>query len=207
MNKRKPYVYKRIIAYMIDLIIVTLISGILTIVFVDNTDYNKDTERLVEVTQKLTSGEITQEEYYKEFDSINYDLTKDSVSVTIITCCVSIVYYVILCFYCHGITLGKYFMKIRIVSANDKELNIGNYLLRSLIVNLILSNVLSVVLVKFLSKENFIMYYSKVSNVLTVLLLVSFILIMYRDDGRGIQDFMGNTKIINFKDEQERNQM
>ena len=75
-----------------------------------------------------------------------------------------------------------------------------NYFLRSLVIDLILSHTTSVILINLLSKEDFIKYYSKVSNVFTVLLLISFIIIMYRNDGRGIEDFMGNTRIVNMKD-------
>lgn len=202
MNKKKPFVYKRVIAYIIDLLIVTLISGILTIVFTDNSSYEKDTEKMMDLTKKYTTKEISEEEYYKQFDELNYQMTLDSVGVTAITCGVSIIYYVILCYYCHGVTLGKYIMKIKIVSANGKKLNLGNYLLRCLIINMVLSNLFNIILVESLSKTNFLSIYSKVSNGFTLLLLLSFILIMYREDGRGVEDFMGNTKIINIKDEE-----
>lgn len=202
MNKKKPFVYKRVIAYVIDLLIVTLISGILTVVFTDNSSYEKDTERMLDLTQKYTSKEINDEEYYKQFDELNYQMTLDSVSVTAITCGVSIIYYVILCYYCHGITLGKYIMKIKIVSSNGKKLNLGNYLLRCLIINMVLSNFINIILVETLSKTSFLSIYSKISNGFTLLLLLSFILVMYREDGRGVEDFMGNTKIVNFKDEE-----
>ena len=200
MNKKKPYVYKRIIAYIIDLIIVTLISGMLSIVLTNNEKYNQDSEKLIELTKKVTSSEIDTEEYYREFDELNYDLTKDSVDVTIITIGVSIVYFVVFSYFCNGITLGKYIVKLRIVSNNGKALNILNYFLRSLVIDLILSHTTSVILINLWSKEVFIKYYSKVSNVFTVLLLISFIIIMYRNDGRGIEDFMGNTRIVNMKD-------
>lgn len=202
MNK-KPYVYKRVIAYIIDLFIVTLLSGILTSVFTDNSAYERDSEKMIELTKKLTSQEITQDEYYAELNPLNYQMTKDSISVTAITCGISIIYFVILSYYCHGITLGKYIMKIKIVSANGHKLHLGNYFLRCLIINMVLSNFMSLVLVETLNESNFTNIYSKISNGFTLLMLLSFILIMYRNDGRGIEDFMGNTKIINFKDDEK----
>ena len=199
MNKNKPNTGKRVVAYIIDLLIVTVISGIISIVFINNEKYNEDSKRLLELTKEFSESKIEREEYIKLYDELNYDLTKDSVSVTIVTCGVSIVYFVVMCYFCHGITLGKYLMKLRIVSNNDKELNLLNYFLRSLIVNMVLSNVLSIVLVSTLSKSSFITVYSKVSNIITLIMLVSFIFIMYREDGRGIEDFMGCTKVIDMK--------
>ena len=203
MNKEKPYFLKRAVAYLIDLIIVMLISGIISTVFIKNDNYKNESQKLLELTSKYTQNEITKEEFTKEYDSINYYLTKDSVGVTIATLGISIAYYVVLCFYCGGITLGKHIMKLAIVSANDKKLNLGHFLLRALLVNLILSNILSVVLVLTLDKDIFISIYPKVSNVLTIFLLVTLVVIMYREDGRGLHDLIANTRVISTKKNKE----
>ena len=84
--------------------------------------------------KKATDGEITKEEYSEQYEVLNYYLTKDGVGSSIVNCSVALVYYVVMCFFCQGITLGKYLLKLRIVSANDKELNLGNYLIRGLII-------------------------------------------------------------------------
>ena len=130
---------------------------------------------------------------------MNYYLTKEGVATTIVSCSVAVVYYVILCYFCHGITLGKYLMKLRIVSANEKELNMGHYLIRSLFANLILSNLISIIFVLTMDKSTFINFYPKVSNALTVFLLATILFMMYRNDGRGLHDLMANTKIISTK--------
>ena len=167
--------------------------------FIDNTNYKAQTERLMQLTSKYTSNEITKEEYTKQFDELNYYLTKEGVGTTIVNCSVALVYYVILCYFCHGITLGKYLMKLRIVSSNDKELNMGHYLIRGLLADLILSNLISVIFVYAMNKDTFVSIYPKASNVITVFLLASIIFMMYRNDGRGLHDLASNTKVINTK--------
>ena len=206
MNKEKPYFLKRAVAYLIDLIIVMLLAGILSTIFVNNDNYRNESQKLLELSANYTSGNITKEEFTQEFDNINYYLTKDSVNVTVINLSVAIVYYVILCYYCGGITLGKYIMKLRIVSGNDKDLNIGNFLIRGLLVNMILSNIVSVLLVSLLNKESFIAIYPKISNVLTLFLLVTLAVIMYREDGRGLHDLLANTKVISTKEPKNKKQ-
>ncbi len=203
-NREKPYFFKRIVAYLIDLIIVMLLAGIISNIFVNNDNYKNETQKLLELTRDYSEGKITKDEYTKESENVNYYLTKDSIGVTIINCSVAIVYYVIMCFYCGGITLGKYIMKLRIVSANDKRLNIGHFLLRSLFVNLILSNILSILMVLCLNKDTFIKVSSKVSSALVIFLLATLVFIMYREDGRGLHDLIANTKIISTKDEKKR---
>jgi len=204
MKNKKPYIYKRVIAFIIDTLIVTILSGLLTIMFTNNEKYDEDNKKLLELTQRIVSEKIDQDKYMEEFNELNYNLTKDSIEVTIITIGVSIVYYSIMCYFCNGITLGKYILKLKITSANDKELNIFNYFLRSLIINSILSNVVTIVLINTLSKESYINISGRVGNVFTILMVVSFIMMMYRDDGRGLHDIIGNTKVVSTKDLEEK---
>ncbi len=200
-NREKPYFLRRVVAYLIDIIFVMLLSTAITMVFMNTTQYQKRTEELMNLTKSYTSGEITKEQYSTQFDEMNYYLTKDGVGTTIVNCSVAVVYFVILCYFCHGITLGKYIMKLRIVSANEKELNMGHYLIRGLFANLILSNLVSIVFVLTMNKETFVSIYPKVSNVLTIILLATILFIMYRNDGRGLHDLLANTKVISTKED------
>lgn len=198
-NREKPLFLKRVVAYLIDMILVSALATAISVVFINNNDYQLRTEQLIDLTRKLSSNEITNEEYTKESNELNYYLAKESVGTTAIMASVTIVYFVVLSYFCHGITLGKYLMKLRVVSANDKELNILNYLLRSLFINLILSNLFSVIFVSLMSKDTFISIYPRVNNILSLFILVTILFITYRNDGRGLHDFMANTKIISTK--------
>ena len=206
MNRTKPQLYKRIIAYIIDLLVVTLLAGIVTMMFTDTKEYDKYSKEALELTEKIVKEDLPQEEFREQFKEINYNLTKSSVNVTIITIVTSIVYYVVMCYFCHGITLGKSIMKLRIVSANEREINIFHYLLRSLIVNSILSNVVTIIMIYTLSKQTFININDKVNNVFTLILIITFIVMMYREDGRGLHDLLGNTKVIDIKYQEENNE-
>ena len=205
MNKEKPYFLKRFVAYLIDFIIVSLLASIISLVFLDNSKYNAESEQLMNLTKKYTNSEITKEEYTKEFDELNYVMTKENVGVTVVNVSVALVYYVILCYFCHGITLGKYIMKMKITSSKDKELNVGNYLLRGLFVNLILSNIMSILLVSVLDKNSFIKVYPIVSNALTMFLLATLIFMMYRNDGRGLHDIISGTMVVSTKIIKDKN--
>ena len=203
MNRSKPYFAKRVIAYIIDFVVVSLLATAISMVFIRNDNYQMKTEQLMELTRKMTTGEINREEYSKQFDELNYYLTKEGIGTTVINFSVSVVYYVILCYLCKGITLGKYIMKLRIVGSKDKELNIGNYFIRGLLVNMMLSSFISVIFIYTMNKETFISVYPKVSSVLTLFLLATILFIMYRNDGRGIHDLASNTMVINTKDIEE----
>ena len=199
-NSEKPYFLKRIVAYLIDIIFVMLLSTVITMVFINTEGYQKRTEELMGLTKSYAAGEITKEEYSTQFDEMNYFVTKEGVGTSIVTCSVSVVYFVILCYFCHGITLGKYIMKLRIVGNNDKELNIGHFLIRALFVNLILSNLISIIFVSTMNQSTFINIYPKASNALTIFLLATMLCMTYRNDGRGLHDLLAGTIVISTKE-------
>ena len=203
MNKMKPKMYKRFVAYFIDIIVVTLLSGLITVIFTDTTKYDATNKEVLEVTRQMLEDKENAEKYTERLVELNYDLTVNSVNVTIITIGVTLVYFVIMSYFCHGITLGKYIMKIKIVGNNDKELNIFNYFLRSLIINNVLSNLASIIMVYSLSKSDFIKYGDKISNIFTILLITTLILMMYREDGRGLHDLIGSTKVVDIDTEEK----
>jgi len=199
-SNEKPYFLKRVVAYLIDLILVMLLSTSITMVFINTDNYRNRTEELMNLTKSYSEGKITKEEYSAQFDEMNYFVTKEGVGTSIVTCSVSLVYYVILCYFCHGITLGKYIMKIRIVGNNDKKLTIGHFLIRALLVNLILSNLISIIFVSTMNQSTFVSIYPKVSNVLTIFLLATLLCMTYRNDGRGLHDILASTKVISTKE-------
>lgn len=216
MNKdvNKPTFFKRVVAYVIDIFVVLLLSSI--IIYIINNGDNRDAayfdnlrilnEKVSATEEKYKKEEITKEEYdelYKEYtkesDDLYYNNVKETVDVSIATASISLVYYVILCYFCHGITLGKYIMKLRIVSANDKELNLSHYLIRGLLVNLILSNIINIICVYSMSKATFLSIYPKLSSALSIFILVTILFIMYREDGRGLHDLLSNTIVVSTK--------
>ncbi len=199
-KREKPLFLKRVVAYLIDLLLVALLSSLISLVFIKEEVGPSRLEQLAQVVEKLNNKEITQDEYQQEVNEINYYVAKETVGSTIVLASVSLVYYVIMCYFCHGITLGKYLMKLRIVSANEKELNMGNYLIRGLFVNFILSYTLNAICTYAMDKNTYINVYLRASSVLSLFILATMLFIMYREDGRGLHDLMSNTKIISTKE-------
>ena len=94
-------------------------------------------------------------------------------------------------------------MKLRIVSNNDDKVSINSYIIRTLIVNTTLSNLLTVILILTLSKEKYLIYESKFSAVFGVIYILCFVFALYRNDGKGLHDLLANTLVVNEKKEQE----
>lgn len=199
--KNKPYVHKRILAYVLDIMIVAVISSLLTYFIPTNREYDLASEELAEVVDNYTNGKITLEEYTEKVNNLNYEMTSNSVGTTIITIVVSVLYFGVYNYYSHGETLGKKLMKIKIVGVNNQKLGISNYIIRSAILNGILVNIITMWMVMFMDKSLYIKYDSIVSTTFSFVVVLCFTMMLFRSDGRGLHDFLAQTVVVN-KDDQ-----
>lgn len=247
-------VLKRVGAYLIDIILVSIIATFLSSNKYINKDYEKYTNIYNEYMEKYESyneyyeelenlykdKEITQKEYNKlltyseeyikelinsyedkkiteeEYENIlnksneeyskmetnySYKLLNCSIITTIISLMCILLYFVVIQFYFDGKTLGKKIMKLKVVSNNDKELGTFNYLIRSLIVNEVFINIINIILLIVLSKNNFLAY-NKIIYVITYILEMAILfMIVFDKNNRGLHDYISNTKVIEDKKE------
>ncbi|MBQ2947193.1 MAG: RDD family protein [Bacilli bacterium] len=214
-------VIKRFVAYAIDILIVSIISSLITSNTLINKNYNKymDTYKEYEnISDKYESEKInlqdaleyeaiTEQEYDIKLEKLNdsfnednvnynYKLIKLSIVATIVSILVILLYFVVIQYYFNGQTIGKKIMKLRIISKNDKKLGILNYLIRSLILNSVLINTLSIIMIFALSKSNYLIY-NKIIYVINYAIETAIIFMMgFTKDHRGLQDYVANTKVI-----------
>ena len=196
MKNKKPFVYKRVIAYFIDIMIVSALSSILSLALPKNDTYKTKMDELSKTMEKFQNKEIDKDEWTKAYEDISYDISKASISSSIIIIVVSVGYFVLFNYYNDGQTLGKKIMKLKIVSSNGNPLTINNYVLRSLIINSVLSQLISALLLCVLSKDNYLLYGSNAVSALSLVSAISFVFAIYRSDGRGFHDLISNTVVI-----------
>lgn len=155
---------------------------------------------------KISAGEYKQitEELQEELNTktgeYSYILSKYGIYNTVITLVCTLLYFGVIQYFLKGQTIGKKLLRLKVVSASDKKLNILNYLLRSLIVNDILLNTIGTIFLMFTSKK----IYLQANSILTTLVSISEAIIIFlvvtREDGRGLHDLLFNTKVIDISD-------
>ncbi len=210
-------ILKRIAAYLIDIILVTLISTLITSNSYINKDYNKYTKKYDEYEnfyddyissiENIDKENLTDEEKNQKLEALendfnkknidySYELSKLSLIPSFINILCILLYFVVMQFYFGGITLGKKLMKLKVVSNNGKNLTILNFFIRSLILNSVFLSMVSIIFILSLSKSNYITYSNIISIINYVVELSIIFTILFDKNHRGIHDLLSNTKVV-----------
>lgn len=205
-SNNKQYTFRRLFAYLIDMFIISLVASLLSF----TTNYLKDYENYNnEITDIMTSYQeekLTQEEYILKINDASYDFSYYTIDYTLITCAISLFYFVVIANYWNGNTVGKKIMHLRIVKAKRKQLNMNNYLIRCLLFNGVLSNTISVIMLLTLSKSHYLVISPYVSDVFSIFTMLCLIFNVYREDGRGLHDIIAGTKVIDSREPLEEDE-
>lgn len=187
---------KRFLSYLIDIIIIFMLSTFITSFVPTSQKVKQLTEELnqslkTEVEEKDINDQLT------KTSDITYQISKETVITSLITITTYILYFVVLPVYNKGQTLGKRAMKIKIKNVTNRELTINNMLFREMILHNILINIISTILVMILNKNQYMISNYILSCIQMTFFVIIIIMIVIRNDGRGLHDIMGNTIVTN----------
>ena len=199
--------YKRVLAYLVDVMIISFVSLLLTYFVPTSENYNKLNKEFETLTIDYRNQEVTMEEYLEKGTDINYQLNKEAVPQTIVSTVLSIIYFVVLAYFMNGETLGKKLMKIKITSNNDKKLTMNNYLIRALVIDSVLMNIITIITILLFSKDIYLTSYNIISYVFSFVYIVSLAMILFSKNGRGLQDILANTKVISTETIEEKQEV
>lgn len=185
---------KRIVAYLIDVCLISFVIWLFNYLPIDpyKAKYN-DTYESYQKYVENSNGSSSNEDELKTF---TYDLAKYRTYSSMYSAGALIIYFGIIQYALKGQTIGKKLMKLRVVSNNDKKLTLGNYILRIVILNNVIFTAINIGGVYVLNVDKYY-YLSYVVSMLTSLVsLLILMMIMFRNDGRGLHDYLANTKVI-----------
>lgn len=140
-------------------------------------------------------------EYLKFTNNNNYLLTKYNMIGNIATIILFIIYFGYIPYVFDGQTLGKKIFKLRVESIDDKELSLGQMMIRSLIYTGVVFSTLEIILF-FILKQNI---YMSVDMVIVFIAssveMACYLTVLFRQDHRGLHDLLTHTKVIDLKQE------
>lgn len=192
---------KRIIAFVIDIVIVSLVVSLLNYLPIDpyKDKYQEKYKEYTELIQKNT--EEGSQEFKDEIIEVNYEVYKYRTYSSIISAGALILYFGVLQLVLDGQTLGKKIMKIKVVSNKDKKLNFWSYLIRIVVLNNIWLSLLNIGAVYLVSGVKFYYVTYVIGMISSLVYMLNLIMIMFRNDNRGLHDMIAGTKVIDMKEE------
>lgn len=193
----KKTTIRRLGAYIMDMFIVALISSLFVkIEFINPKydEYQKVYNDYIDYTSEIKG--IKDIENDSKLTDFSYDLAKTGVTTSIISLIVTTLYFVGFQYLNRGQTLGKKVFKIKVVDGENKRVKLYQLLVRSLLINSILTSLISILAVSFLSRNTYfnVTQYTQLFDVTVI--CTSFILMMFREDGKGLHDLLMGTNVV-----------
>ena len=187
---------QRVLAFLIDLVLLSIITSLITMFIPMNDTATKLYDEQNRVLEGYVEGTVSMEEYVNQMVDLGYDISKQTVIISIVGVVISLLYYVVYPCYNNGQTFGKKLMKIKIKKTNDKELSMNDLLIRSMINNSILVNIITIALVLFLSKDLYLNMSSLLSVIQYLVLIISLIMIAFTKNAQGLHDKVVHTEVV-----------
>lgn len=188
---------KRLGALIIDVLLLSLIANLVSGIFINEKDTKKLCNEEIQLLNDYSNNVIDSETLFENANSINYESSKLLIPYTIIYLFLSILYFVMYQKQSEQ-TLGKKLLRIKIESEDD-DLTMNQMVIRGLIINGILFNIIELSLLLFLPKALYLNAYSSIELVKYSLYIVIAFMVMFRKDRRGLHDIICHTKVVNVK--------
>jgi uncharacterized RDD family membrane protein YckC len=192
---KKATFTSRLLSYILDMIIILLISTLVSS-SISTKKLEKLETKLQDTVISYTEGNITIEEYMTATNDLTYQIQKNSLPSNTVYVVISIGYFIIFAYLNKGQTLGKKILKLKVTDNKEASPTLMQMIIRTLIINQILPNTLLIILILLLSKNNFINVYTAITIITYIFIVVSAIMILYRNDKLGLHDIISKTKVV-----------
>ena len=147
------------------------------------------------ISENFINKTITMKEYFNQYSSIEYLISKEMFLQNLFSLILMIGYFVILPYYYNGQTIGKKMMKIKIVK-EDEKLTINDLALRSLLSNGIAMTFIELALIFLIKDTAYFITISILSFIQFLLVITSIFMILYRKDKKALHDIVCKTLVV-----------
>lgn len=186
---------KRILAYLIDVVIVLFASSMLSSISYLNPQletYNKYYDEYSEKTKDYLDKKTADDEYLQITNDYSYKLERNSVYSSIISVVTILLYFGVFQKYNNGQTLGKKLLNIRVKG----NLNVFKYLLRTAIIYNVFINVAKIILIVALEQNQYLIANKYLYALALVVEVTTIVMIMLRKDHKGLHDLIVGSEVV-----------
>lgn len=185
--------FKRIIAYLIDCVILFGIMLIVNLFIPISSEANELNTKLTNLMNDYMAEKVTIEEFTEQSEDLNYDLTKATYISSVAGIVVYILYFVVFQAYNSGQTFGKKWLKIQTVKSDDSMVDIDTLLIRGLIPYGLLVNFILVIAILFINKNVYLTINNILNNIHMIIIFITLLMMMIKS--RGLHDYLAKTKV------------
>lgn len=206
-----PIIIKRIFAYILDILIVSLVSGLISNTVINpyyedilnlNSEYQEKYDELKEKIDNLEDDEKDEKSKKIMDDFLPYykESIKESTKLSLFDGCVTstllLLYFVIFAYYFGGETVGKRIMRIKIIRKDNSNVKMFNLLIRALILYGIPFTLLNILLSYTLNVNGYYVALRVIQTTQYVLEIVILSMCIISQDKRGLHDKLSGTKVV-----------
>ena len=186
----------RLSAFIIDIMFITAVFMLLYY-FIPVSDKVLDLQaNLNNINEAFIKKEILFSDFFKEYTNIIYNLDKEQFISMIINALTILFYFVLVPYFTNGITLGSYILGFKIKEKDKEKVSLKALFIRSLIINVGLYLIVSIILLFITNNELYFALISILGIFQIGLVITSIFMVLYRHDLQGLQDYLSGTKLI-----------
>ena len=181
---------KRVLAYIIDFVILLLFSYIITTLLTDNQINLLNIEN-TKLMEQYFLNKINLTTYINKYSILVSEIDKQKLLINISILIYMIIYYIIIPYITKGKTLGKSILKIKITKQN---IQIKDYIIRSFIINGTLYLLTLIMINIILPPVSYFITVTFLSIIQIIMVITSYFMVLYK--GKGLEDIITSSSVI-----------
>lgn len=190
---------KRLLAYIIDVIILGVILCIICSFIPTSRNSKRLNDELFSVAEDYFDNKVEFNTFINRYSSISYNLSRELFLSDLIGVIVGFLYYVVFPLCNKGQSIGKKIMHIGIVSNDGSQVSSNGLVVRYLLMCGLGTSILSMCMIFILKDFNYFVFVSILSFLQILVVIISVFMVLYRNDSKSLPDLIAGTSVIEVK--------
>lgn len=183
--------FRRFNAFLIDLLIVILFLMMIYYFIPESNTISKINESIAKINEQIVKHDIGYKDYIVKISENIYKLDYERIPYTAFNILIIILYFIVIPVATKGYTIGMYLLNLRL---KDK-ITIHRLLFRNLITTGLLYLLTAFVAIYIFKGTTYFLAITILGFIQILLVIISTFMILYKQDGKGIQDIISGTRI------------
>lgn len=185
--------YKRILAYIIDALIITMLLSVLTLAIPQNNKIEKYEKEFNDISKKYISQEISDNEYLIGYSKSLNNLDKANLSENIILLLITVGYTIVTPVLLKNQTVGQKVTKIKLIKKDGSSVTMIDWLIRSVIIYGTIYSLITIIIPHIFNGFAYLGMVSGLILVQIILMIVTAVGVLKRNVG--IHDKLTNIQV------------